>query len=66
MKVVVIRSTYQIENQTLYPLELTLVDQTGHPVSSVEKIPPGYDYALPIETVGKTKVRIQPDRECLS
>ncbi|KAF4605212.1 hypothetical protein EYR40_003995 [Pleurotus pulmonarius] len=62
VKVVVIRSTYQIENQTLYPLELTLVDQTGHPVSSIEKIPPGYDYPLPIETVGKTKVRIQPDQ----
>lgn len=38
VKVVVIRSTYQIENDTLYPLELTLVDDIGHPVYSLEKI----------------------------
>lgn len=38
VKVVTIRSTYKIENQTLYPLELTLVDDSGHPVYSLEKI----------------------------
>ena len=38
VKVVTIRSTYKIENQTLYPLELTLVDDTGHPVHSLERI----------------------------
>lgn len=38
VKVVTIRSTYKIENQTLYPLELTLVDDTGQPVYSLEKI----------------------------
>ena len=38
VKVVTIRSTYKIENQTLYPLELTLIDDTGHPVYSLEKI----------------------------
>lgn len=38
VKVVVIRSTYQIENDTLYPLELTLIDDVGHPVYSLEKI----------------------------
>lgn len=40
VKVVVIRSTYQIQNDTLYPLELTLIDDVGHPVSSLEKIGP--------------------------
>ncbi len=38
IKLVVLRSTYKIENLTLYPLELTLVDETGQPVYAVEKI----------------------------
>jgi vacuolar protein sorting-associated protein 13A/C len=38
VKVVTFRSTYKIENHTLYPLELTLVDNAGHPVYSLEKI----------------------------
>jgi vacuolar protein sorting-associated protein 13A/C len=63
VKVVTIRSTYKIENQTLYPLELTLVDDTGHPVYSLEKIAPGQDYSLPIEAVSQNKIRIQPDRK---
>ncbi|KAG6842210.1 hypothetical protein C0991_000180 [Blastosporella zonata] len=62
VKVVTIRSTYKIENQTLYPLELTVVDDMGHPVYSLEKIAPGQDYALPIEAVMQNKIRIQPDQ----
>ncbi|KAJ3917835.1 vacuolar protein sorting-associated protein 13 [Lentinula edodes] len=62
VKVVTIRSTYKVENQTLYPLEVTLVDERGHPVYSLEKVAPGQDYALPIEAVNTSKVRIQPDQ----
>lgn len=65
VKVITVRSTYKIENHTLYPLELTLVDDTGHPVYSMEKIAPGEDYSLPIEAVTQNKVRIQPDRKLL-
>lgn len=38
VKIVTLRSTYLVENQTFYPLELMLVDHTGHPVYSLEKI----------------------------
>ncbi|KAF9229286.1 vacuolar protein sorting-associated protein 13 [Gyrodon lividus] len=62
VKVVTLRSTYLVENQTLYPLELMLVDHTGHPVYSLEKIAPGQDYALPIEAVTQNRVRLQPDQ----
>ncbi|KAG6900136.1 hypothetical protein C0993_002481 [Termitomyces sp. T159_Od127] len=62
VKVITIRSTYQIENQTLYPLELTVVDDAGHPVYSLEKIAPGQDYSLPIEAVTQNRIRIQPDQ----
>ena len=63
VKVVTIRSTYKIENRTLYPLEIALVNASGHPAYPLEKIAPGEDYALPIEAVMQTRVRIQPDRE---
>ena len=38
VKIVTLRSTYLVENLTFYPLELMLVDHTGHPVYSLEKI----------------------------
>ncbi|KAF4623901.1 hypothetical protein D9613_001806 [Agrocybe pediades] len=61
-KIVTIRSTYKIENLTLYPLEVMLVDDSGHPVYSLEKVVPGQDFSLPIEAVTKNRVRIQPDQ----
>lgn len=45
VKIVTFRSTYKMENQTFYPLEITLVDNTGHPVYPIEKIgEPLYTY----------------------
>ena len=38
MKVVTLRSTYKVVNQTLYPLEITIVDEAGQPVRSLDKI----------------------------
>ena len=38
VKVVTLRSTYKVENHTLYPLELVLVDENGRPAGSLEKI----------------------------
>ena len=64
VKVVTIRSTFKVENLTLYPIEVTLVDEHGHPVYSLEKVAPGQDYALPIEAVNQTRIRVQPDRTC--
>ncbi|KAI6047634.1 vacuolar protein sorting-associated protein 13 [Pisolithus marmoratus] len=62
VKVVTLRSTYLVVNQTFYPLELMLVDNSGRPVYSLEKILPGQDYALPIEAVTRNRVRLQPDQ----
>lgn len=62
VKIVTLRSTYLVVNQTFYPLELMLVDNSGRPVYSLEKILPGQDYALPIEAVTRNRVRLQPDQ----
>lgn len=79
VKIVTLRSTYLVVNLTFYPLEVMLVDHTGHPVYSLEKIgqsllisssrcthdykAPGQDYALPIEAVTQNRIKLQPDRE---
>lgn len=46
VKVVTIRSTYRVENQTLYPLEITLVNEVGQPTHSLEKIGAQYLFWL--------------------
>ncbi|KAH9486936.1 Vacuolar protein sorting-associated protein 13 [Psilocybe cubensis] len=61
-KIVTIRSTYKVENLTLYPIELMLVDDSGHPVYSLERIVPGTEFSLPIDAVTKNRVRLQPDQ----
>lgn len=38
IKIVTLRSTYNITNQTFYPLEIALVDDSGHLISQAEKI----------------------------
>lgn len=65
VKIVTIRSTYQVENLTLYPLELMLVDDQGQPAYSLERIVPGHEFSLPVEVASKNRIRIQPDRESL-
>jgi len=63
VKIVTIQSTYRVENLTLYPLEVMLVDDQGHPAYSLERIVPGQDYAVPLEAASKFRIRIQPDRK---
>jgi vacuolar protein sorting-associated protein 13A/C len=48
VKLVTLRSTYRVQNQTLYPIELTLVDDKGRPVYSLEKIGASAQYLFSI------------------
>jgi vacuolar protein sorting-associated protein 13A/C len=64
-KVITVRSTYKIENLTLYPLEVMLLDDQGQPIQSVQRIIPGNYFAIPIESVTTSRVRVQPDRELI-
>ncbi|KAF8591826.1 vacuolar protein sorting-associated protein 13 [Ramaria rubella] len=62
VKVVTLRSTFKVQNSTLYPLELMLLDNSGHPAYAVEKIVPGDDYALPLDAVTETRITLRPDQ----
>jgi hypothetical protein len=80
IKRITLRSTYKLVNCTMYPLELTLVDEAGQPLCAIRKlgeaqfrwlemmlikynIAPQEDFAVPIENVLKSQIRVQPDRE---
>ncbi|KAI0047829.1 hypothetical protein FA95DRAFT_1589004 [Auriscalpium vulgare] len=62
IKLVTLRSTFKVHNQTLYPLEVTIVEESGRPSGTAVKLAPGQDYALPIDVVGRGKVKIRPDQ----
>jgi vacuolar protein sorting-associated protein 13A/C len=85
IKVVTLRSTYTVHNETLYPLEVLLVDDAGQPVvKAAQKIGqcgsqmtgcwmlsttfavPGETYSLPIDSVARHHIRVQPDRKSFS
>ncbi|KAI9253785.1 hypothetical protein BDA99DRAFT_443164 [Phascolomyces articulosus] len=62
LKVVTIRSTMVIENRTLLPVEVGLLDTHGQQLDGpVKKIAPGEDYALPIEKAYSNRFCIRPD-----
>ncbi|CEL57657.1 Vacuolar protein sorting-associated protein 13 OS=Saccharomyces cerevisiae (strain ATCC 204508 / S288c) GN=VPS13 PE=1 SV=1 [Rhizoctonia solani AG-1 IB] len=61
VKVITLRSTYNVENLTSYTMELVLVDSYNKPAYSVQKIEPGGQYSLPIEAVIKNRIKIRPD-----
>ncbi|KAG8963047.1 hypothetical protein FRC03_003482 [Tulasnella sp. 419] len=61
IKVVILRSTYKIENRTLYPVDLVLVDAKGKPTHPLQKLSPGQDYSLPIDAVLHHDIQLRPD-----
>ncbi|KAG9102497.1 hypothetical protein FRC06_001944 [Ceratobasidium sp. 370] len=61
VKIITLRSTYNVENLTSYPIELILVDTSNKPAYAVQKIAPGGQYSLPIEAVTKNRIKLRPD-----
>ncbi|KAF7732148.1 hypothetical protein EC973_006403 [Apophysomyces ossiformis] len=61
VKTVTIRSATVIENRTLLPVEIVILDHTGRVEKSSKKIAPGDDYAIPIEAAYHNRFCIRPD-----
>jgi len=61
VKVVTFRSAMVVENRTLLPVDVVMVDTNGNMASNVHKIPPGEDYAVPIESSYHHSLRVRPD-----
>ncbi|CAO3587114.1 unnamed protein product [Absidia cylindrospora] len=61
VKVVTIRSAMVIENRTLLPVDVALLDSRGYADGTFVKIAPGEDYPLPIEKAFHNRFCIRPD-----
>jgi vacuolar protein sorting-associated protein 13A/C len=61
IKVVTIRSTLLISNRTLISVDLASINTGGKMDGPITKIPPGEDYAIPIEKAYTNRFCIRPD-----
>ncbi|RUS21382.1 hypothetical protein BC937DRAFT_92871, partial [Endogone sp. FLAS-F59071] len=61
VKVVTFRSSMVVENRTLLPVDVVMVDQQGNTASPISKIAPGEDFAVPIEMAYHNLIRVRPD-----
>ncbi|KAG8981485.1 hypothetical protein FRB94_008774 [Tulasnella sp. JGI-2019a] len=61
VKIVTLRSTYKIENLTLYPVDVILVDSRGKPSYALQKLAPGGSYCIPIEAILQNDLQVRPD-----
>lgn len=61
VKVITFRSTFNIDNRALIPIEVGVVDDAGEVGDVVLQISPGTDSALPIKDAYHRRLRIRPD-----
>lgn len=62
IKVITIRSTLAVDNQTSLPVEMVVVDAHGKAAGGVMKIDPGQTYPVPFEAVYEKRFRLRPLR----
>ncbi|KAK0549054.1 Vacuolar protein sorting-associated protein 13 [Tilletia horrida] len=61
MKIITFRSSFQVENSTLVPVELVVLDTNGHLTEVIRKIPPGETCPVPIEAAYHNRIKLRPD-----
>lgn len=61
VKVVTFSSALRVENATSLPIEVVITDDKGKHLSSAQKIAPGDDYSVPIESAYKNRILVRPD-----
>ncbi|KAG0143880.1 hypothetical protein CROQUDRAFT_660682 [Cronartium quercuum f. sp. fusiforme G11] len=60
-KVVTLRSTFQVKNDTALPIEMCVVGSDDKRIGSPYKIVPGGSCCVPIEAAYHQRIRIRPD-----
>ncbi|UZJ53507.1 hypothetical protein CBS101457_002827 [Exobasidium rhododendri] len=61
VKVITLRSTFNIENNTLVPIEFVLLDADRKLTDRIHKIAPGQSCPVPIEAAYHNQIRLRPD-----
>ncbi|CAK9783702.1 putative late endosome to vacuole transport-related protein [Cutaneotrichosporon oleaginosum] len=62
IKVITIRSTLTVDNESSLPVEMIVVDAHGKAAGSVLKIDPGTSYPVPFDAVYDKRFRLRPLR----
>lgn len=62
IKIITIRSTLQVDNQTSLPIEMVVVDAHGKASGGVMKIDPGHSFPVPFEATYDKRFRLRPLR----
>ncbi|CAO1616705.1 unnamed protein product [Parajaminaea phylloscopi] len=61
VKIITFRSTFKIENSTMVPVEVLILDGDNTNAGQIRKIPPGEECPIPIENASHSRLRIRPD-----
>lgn len=61
VKYITFRSSFKIENKTLIPIEMVILDHEGNVTDQIRRIGPGEDCPVPIEAAYHCRVKIRPD-----
>ncbi|KAI8450966.1 hypothetical protein BY996DRAFT_6432303 [Phakopsora pachyrhizi] len=61
VKIVTFRSTFQVHNCTMLPIEMCVINNRGDEVRAPYKIVPGESCPVPIEAAYHQKIKIRPD-----
>ncbi|CAO1638595.1 unnamed protein product [Sympodiomycopsis kandeliae] len=61
VKIITFRSSFKIENSTMVPVEMVMLDSEGRLTDRIRKIAPGEACPIPIEDAYHCKIKIRPD-----
>ncbi|PWN54382.1 hypothetical protein IE53DRAFT_157097 [Violaceomyces palustris] len=61
VKIITFRSSFKVENRTLVPVEMVILDAEGQLTNNIRKIAPGEDCPVPIEAAYHSRIRLRPD-----
>ncbi|CEH13766.1 Vacuolar protein sorting-associated protein [Ceraceosorus bombacis] len=62
VKVVTFRSSFNIENRTMVPVEFVVLGSDGEPTQNgIRQLAPGEDCPVPIEAAYHNRIRLRPD-----
>jgi vacuolar protein sorting-associated protein 13A/C len=62
VKVITFRSSFVVENSTMVPVEMMILDKDGRHTDKTRRIAPGESCPVPIEDAFHHKIRLRPDR----
>ncbi|EPQ26496.1 uncharacterized protein PFL1_05818 [Pseudozyma flocculosa PF-1] len=61
VKHITFRSSFNVENRTMVPIEMVILDADGNVTDQIRSIAPGDDCPVPIEAAYHCRVKLRPD-----